>query len=373
MAEPARANARIAILLPDLRPGGAERLHLHLAEAWIERGLQVEFVLRRARGDLLARLPPGATVHDLQADRVRSSLWPLVRYLRAARPDVLLAAMWPLTVVAPIAARLAGFAGRVAVSEHSPLARAYAGRGRMHRILLRASTWLGYRLADVRIGVSGGVADDMARLSAMARAAIAVVHNPAASGNVPENAPRPQLLAGRNGLLLLSVGTLKQVKRHDLLIRAFASADIPDSTLCILGEGPERPALEALVRECGMQDRVLLPGYQPDPAPWYAHADLFVLSSDYEGFGNVLVEAMEHGVPVVSTDCPAGPREILAEGRYGTLVATGDVEALATAMGDALSGGHDREALKRRAADFSVDKVSRHYLGLLLDGRGARA
>jgi glycosyltransferase involved in cell wall biosynthesis len=367
-------TARIAILLPDLRPGGAERLHLELAREWRRRCIGVDFVLRQARGELLAQLPPSAQVVDLAAARVRATLRPLVAYLRKDPPEALLAAMWPLTCIAASAARSAGYNGRVVVSEHAPQSLSYADRGALHNTLMKATMRVGYRLADARVGVSSGVADDMARLSGMDRSRITVIHNPAATGRVVEAGYGvPPVLAGRTGPILLTVGTLKAVKRHDLLIRAFAKLPRLDATLCILGEGQERSALETLIGSLGLQDRVLLAGYQADPAPWYAHADLFVLSSDHEGFGNVIVEALEHGLPVVSTNCPTGPREILEDGKYGTLVPVGDVQALADAMDAALVRQHDREALKRRAQDFSVDKAADAYLDLLLpDWRGQR-
>jgi glycosyltransferase involved in cell wall biosynthesis len=365
---------RIAVLLPDLRPGGAERLHLTLAAEWIRRGIAVNFVLREARGALLEALPSGVRVVDLQALRVRHAFIPLRRYLQTSQAGALLAAMWPLTTIAPLAARSAGFKGRVVVSEHAPPSLSYADRGALHNVLMKTTMRLGYRLAYGRVGVSSGVADDMARLSGMDRSCIDVFHNPAATGHVLESGyPLPPALAGRTGPVLLAVGTLKAVKRHDLLIRAFARLPRADAALCILGEGEERAGLEALIGSLGLQERVLLAGYQADPAPWYAHADLFVLSSDYEGFGNVIVEALEHGLPVVSTNCPTGPHEILEEGKYGTLVPVGDVYALARAMEEALSASHDREQLKRRARDFSVDKAADAYLDLLLpDWRGQR-
>lgn len=368
----ARPSNRIAILLPDLRPGGAERLHVTLAAEWIRRGIAVDFVLRQAQGELLDALPHGARVVDLKASRVRNAFFPLQRHLQTSEAGALLAAMWPLTTIAPMAARSAGYQGRVVVSEHAPQSLSYADRGALHNTLMKATMRVGYRLADALVGVSSGVADDMARLSGVDRGRIKVIHNPAATGLVlGAEYVLPPALAGRTGPVLLAVGTLKAVKRHDLLIRAFAKLPRADATLCILGEGQERASLETLICSLGLQDRVLLAGYQADPAPWYAHAHLFVLSSDYEGFGNVIVEALEHGLPVVSTNCPTGPHEILEDGKYGTLVPVGDVEALARAMDDALSAGHDIDQLKRRASDFSVGKAADAYLDLLLPVRGS--
>lgn len=363
--------ARISVLLPDLRAGGAERLHVHLAREWLRLGVDVEFVLRRARGELLGRLPEGARVVDLAADRVRQSIWPLRAYLQERQPHALLAAMWPLTVVAPLAARLGGFQGRIVVSEHAPQSLSYLPRGRRHNAMMAASMRVFYPWSDARVAVSEGVANDMARLSGLRRRDIEVIHNPAAVGRVldKESCHLPVVIG--DGPLILSVGTLKPVKRQDLLIRAFARPQFRDATLCIVGEGGERARLEALVDALGLRGRVLMPGYQADTAPWYAHADLFVLSSEYEGFGNVIVEALEQGTAVVSTDCPSGPREILDNGLYGALVPVGDVGALAKAMENSLARQHDHEALKRRARDFSVDKAAAAYLDILLpDWRG---
>jgi len=121
-----------------------------------------------------------------------------------------------------------------------------------------------------------------------------------------------------------------------------------------------------LVSELGLGDRVSLPGYLDEPGPWFSAADLFVLSSDYEGFGNVIVEALEQGTPVVCTDCPSGPREILQDGRFGLLVPPGDVDALAMGMRESLHAQHDPCALMQRAGEFSIEKAARAYLGLLL-------
>lgn len=364
-AAPAPAM-RIALFVPDLRGGGVERVRLLLAREFLARGHGVDLVLLRERGDLLPLVPEGARVIDLQADRIRKGFWPLVRYLRGARPDALIASMWPLTVMAPLAARLARFQGRVVISEHSPLSLAYGEHSYWHRLAMSWSQRMAYPLADARVGVSGAIADDLAMLSRLPRTRFTVIHNPAATGRVPAAAACPAALAGRRGPVILTVGTLKPVKRHDLLLQAFQQLP-PElrATLCIVGDGPMRAALERQVVDLNLQDRVLLPGFAADPSPWYAHADVFVLASDYEGFGNVLVEALEHGLPVVSTDCPGGPAEILANGRYGRLVPVGNAMALARAIKELLAEMPDPVVLQNRAADFSVEKIAARYLNLI--------
>ncbi|HEY4530692.1 MAG TPA: glycosyltransferase [Luteimonas sp.] len=356
---------RLSIVLPDLRSGGAERLHVALAQYWRQRGIAVSFILRARRGELLDLLPGDIEVHDLHAPRVRNSIRPLMTHLGSHRPDAVLAAMWPLSVITPVAGRLSGYRGRVVVSEHAPLSLSYAKRGPLHNMLMAASMRACYPLASARVGVSCGVANDMSKLSGISRRNISVINNPAATGRQwPRRQPASPGTDSRP--LILSVGTLKPVKRHDLLVRAFARLQMPDARLCIIGEGPERARIEALVSELGLHDRVSLPGYQKEPGPWFSEADLFVLSSDYEGFGNVIVEALEQGTPVVCTDCPSGPREILQDGRFGLLVPPNNVDALAQGLRQALHGQHDRRALKRRALDFSIEKAARAYLSLLL-------
>lgn len=360
------SRPRIAVVLPDLRVGGAERLHVTLAREWLSAGIETDFVLREARGDLIRCLPEGSRVIDLGARRVRASLLPLMRYLRESPPDVLLAAMWPLTFIAPLAASLVRFRGRIVVSEHSLLSRAYAKKGRFHGLVLRATTNVGYRFAAARIGVSMGVAADMARVSGRPVGSFKVINNPAALGEAASSPDPLPIQHDASRPLILTVGTLKRVKRHDLLIDSFAEvAACSDAILCIVGEGTERTRLETQIARLNLSGRVFLPGHAADPSPWYAAARLFVLSSEYEGFGNVLVEAMEHGVPLVSTDCPSGPSEILGGGRFGTLVPVGDVRALSRAMIHALDAPQDPEPLRRRALDFSADLIARRYLEVM--------
>lgn len=364
-----KKRGRIAVLLPDLRGGGAEKMHLPMAEMWLEQGFAVDFVLLSRQGELLDFVSPKARVICLEAGRTVSAIRPLVRYLRASRPDGLLAAMWPLTTAAALASWIAGTPAVVVLSEHCNMSAQYAGWGWSHNMAMRFTMAWAFRKATHVVAVSQGVARDLAGLAWMEEPNFHVIYNPAATQGVSEVEQRLHARGTRKLGLVLAVGSLKEQKNHALLIKAFAALrkKMP-CRLRILGEGPLRGNLEALIKECGMEPYIDLPGFVDDPASEYLAADLFVLSSDYEGFGNVIVEALEHGTPVVSTDCPSGPREILEDGKYGTLVPVGDVDALAAAMDDALSREHDREALKRRAQDFSVDKAADAYLELLLPG-----
>lgn len=341
---------------------------LHLIQVWLDRGFSVDCVLLKNRGELLPLLPKGVNVVDLSVERYRSAVFPLVKYLRRFRPEVMLASMWPLTVVSLLAARGSGTNVRVLVTDHSILSKSYEDRGWFHRAVLRLSISAIYRLAAERIAVSNGVASDLAALSWIPQERFRVIYNPAALGlDVMRAGGMPPELVHVGGRLILTVGTLKAVKDHALLVDAFSRLPHElNATLCILGEGALRAELEEMIHVRGLEGRVILPGFRPHAADWYRRADLFVLSSRHEGFGNVIVEALEFGVPVVSADCPSGPREILCGERYGRLVPVGDADAFAKAMEASLLEEPDRELLKARARDFSVDKVADEYLDVLL-------
>lgn len=361
----------ISFLLPDLRGGGAERVNIDLGHEFVRAGHEVEFVLMQARGELLDETRQCFPVVDLTTPRARALPCVLARYLSRRRPAALLAAMWPLTVIAPLAARLSGHRCKVLVSEHNSLSVQYRDWGRGHRAALRASMGVGYRLADHCVGVSSGVAADIATLSGLRHDAFDVIHNP-----VPPR-PEPSKQAMRNaealwcspkGARIVTVGSMKAQKNHPLLLRAFTQLDLPAARLMFVGDGPGRDALLSLAKELGVADRMILAGFQSDPTPFYSSADLFVLSSDYEGFGNVIVEALARGTPVVSTDCPSGPSEILDGGRYGRLVPIGDTVAMTAAMGAELNAPVRSDALKNRALEFSPEIAAHKYLKLL-DGK----
>jgi glycosyltransferase involved in cell wall biosynthesis len=235
---------------------------------------------------------------------------------------------------------------------------------------------LGYSLADAVVAVSFGVRDDLTELSGLPASRYCVVHNPVPPPEPDPDAADEALLRwwGDGGCArIIAIGSLKPAKDYPTLLRAFAVASRKQAVrLLIVGEGPLRGEIEALIELLGLSDRVRLPGHVPNPYVWLNHADQFVLSSAWEGFGNVIVEAMHCGVPVVSTDCRSGPREILDDGKYGRLVPVGDVDALARAMLDSLTEYHDPAMLRARAHQFSVAQAADDYLALLLPGLASR-
>lgn len=359
---------RVSLLLPDLRGGGAERVSLDLAHEFKRVGHAPEFVVRQARGELLEEARAAFPVHDLGCARARQVPFAFARHLRRHRPDAVLAAMWPLTVIAPLAQRLSGHRCKVLVSEHNTLSVQYGTRGRAHRVAMRASLAVGYRLASRRVGVSSGVVQDIAALSGLRTDAFDVIHNPVPPRPDPSASALQEaqaLWSGPAGARIVTVGSMKKQKNHPLLLRAFGRLDRPDARLMFVGDGAGREGLLSLARELGVVDRVILAGFQHDPTPFYQTADLFALSSDYEGFGNVIVEALACGLPVVSTDCPSGPSEILEGGKYGRLVPVGDVDALAEALTQSLDAPPHSAPLRARAAEFHPAKAARAYLDLL--------
>ncbi|MCI5137693.1 MAG: glycosyltransferase, partial [Candidatus Electrothrix sp. AR1] len=350
--------------------GGIERLSIRLSRYFLTQGYTVDLVLLQARGELLHEVPDEAELIDLKSSKIRFSLWPLIRYLKVRQPDVVIAIMWPLTVIAVLAHKFSRSQGRLLICDQNTLSIQYGDRNWFQNVFLGETIHFFYPLADVRIAVSMGVADDLAQIGKLKRSSLSVIYNPTAESQSLLQHVNADPWSKLPGKRIISVGSFKPQKDHTTLIRSFSLlVKHQSATLVILGEGKLRPDLERLINKLGLSEHVVLPGFMNEPYPWYLGADLFVLSSRWEGFGNVIVEALQCGVSVVSTDCRSGPREILEDGRYGCLVPVGDKVALATAMREALAKEPDRELLKARASEFSVERIGQQYLEVLFPGK----
>ena len=328
----------------------------------------MDLVLTVADGVFLDQLPPAVRVIDLRAGRLIRSLAPLARYLRQERPRVLVSSMSHANLIALWAARLARRATPVVVTEHDTMSASTRHKGRISRGLLPLLLRTFYPWAAEVVAVSRGAADDLAETSGLNRDRVHVVYNPVITKSILSQAqqtPDHPWFAPGQPPVILGVGRLTRQKDFPTLVRAFAQVRQRHAArLMILGEGEDRPVLEALVQELGLQEHIALPGFRGAAMAYMARSALFVLSSAWEGLPTVLIEALAAGTKVVSTDCPSGPREILQNGRLGTLVPVGDVTALATAMIDVLERPGDRlppDALTPYTMDAAVD----HYLQLI--------
>lgn len=360
---------KVALFLPSLRGGGAERVMVNLARGFSEKGLDVDLVLAKAEGPYLSQVPPDVRVIDLHSSRVLASLPHLVCYLRRERPQALLSTLNHANIVALWARKLARVPNRLVVRVAANLSQsasnASSARGRlMPRLIHKFYPW-----ADAVVAISQGVADDLVKTARLPRERIQVIYNPVVTPEILEKAEEPlnhPWFAPGEPPVILSVGRLTKQKDYPTLIRAFALVcrERP-ARLMILGEGEERPKLEALVRELDLDEDVSLPGFVDNPYAYMARSAVFVLSSAWEGFGNVLVEAMAVGTPVVSTDCPSGPAEILEGGKWGKLVPVGDANAMAQAILSTLSGQEVKMGFQNRALKFTIERITKYYLEAL--------
>lgn len=370
IAEPAPQEARtkIAIFAPSMAGGGAERGAVKLAEGLVRRGFDVDLVLATAEGPRLGEIPSEVRVVDLGGRRVLGSLPRLTRYLRREKPRGLASVLDHANVVALWARKLAGYSGRVVVIEQNTLSEAARnGKSRRDRMMPRLARRF-YPWADYVVGVSEGVSEDLAQFVSLPAEKLRVIPNPIVAPEIEELARAPVDHAWIDGSapVLVAAGRLRAQKDFPTLLRAFSLVRAKRPVrLLILGEGPERERLETLTRELELTSDVSLPGATTNPYAYMARATAFVLSSRWEGLPTVLIEAMSCGAPVVATDCPSGPREILADGRYGALVPVGDVHALAAAMEDALDGKLAPPPVEswRR---YSIDAVVDEYIPLLV-------
>jgi glycosyltransferase involved in cell wall biosynthesis len=363
------AGARLVVYLPDLSGGGAERLHVRLAPEFLAAGLQVTFLVDRRHGELLDAVPAGVGVVSLGAARPLAALPRLIAFLRRERPEFLLVNTEHMNIVAIWAKLLSGTPTRVVVTQHSVLSQQARRPGWRFKVLpLLYRCFLGCAAAIV--AVSNGVARELETICRLERGAVQVIYNGVVeerfAARLAGTVAHPWLDGRRR--VLIAVGRLVATKDFATLIRAFAqAARARDLYLIILGEGPLKAELSLLAASLGVADRLDMPGFVARPLPFIQRSAALVLSSRFEGFGNTLAEALACGVQIVSTDCPFGPREILAGGRFGRLTPVGDVESMATAILLALDAPIEPAILQARGASFSIETCAAAYLSLFDD------
>ncbi|MCF7908149.1 MAG: glycosyltransferase [Candidatus Omnitrophica bacterium] len=327
---------KVAIFVPSMRGGGAERAMLNLAIGLQERGLTVEIVLAKAQGPYLSQIPPEVKVINLGAQRVLTSLKGLVGYLKKEQPASLLSAMRHANVIAILAGWFARVNTKIIVIVQNTV---LASRSKQFRLKDRVGLFLAkliYFRAQTVVAVSQAVAAEIAKLGMAKLSQIKIIPNPVITSELiakGRDNPKHKWFIEKDIPVLLSVGRLTAQKDFGTLLRAFRRIlEQRPARLIILGEGEERGSLEKLIKELNLEADVAMPGFVENPYAWMAKAKIFVLSSAWEGLPTVLIEALALGVAVVATDSPGGSREILQGGRLGKLVPVGDWERLAAAI-----------------------------------------
>ncbi len=367
----------IAILSPLQRKpgrtqGGLEVVITHIANALSQKGLQVDVLVMPPKG--ANPVPPDLDkqiqVVNLKSKHKFIGLFTLLDYLRKQRPDVLMAAGHRSNMLALRARQLLHRPPCVVLGIHNMLSRQMSQFNPLKSWLRTLTISRNYPHSDAIVAVSHGVADDLRQQFGLPQYLIHTIHNPVVTTELfqlAEQPPEHPWFHDGGPPVIVSVGRLRPQKDFATLIKAFHIVrQQRESRLLILGEGRQRPILEALIDELGLHQEVQLPGFVANPMPCMKQASLFVLSSAWEGFGNVLVEALSTGVPVVSTDCQSGPREILEDGRYGALVPVGDAKTLAAAMLNTLDTPLNRNLLIKSARRFEVERAVTAYIDLLM-------
>ncbi|WP_172461871.1 glycosyltransferase [Dyella jiangningensis] len=356
---------RLLLVLPSLEQGGGERVLLQLAGSFLAAGRDVHMVALLGGGPLRSLVPDAVTLHELidadDAPRGLALAWRvfpgLVSLIRSVRPDAVLSTMTGTNLLIALACMRAGIRTRLVLREASSLVNTKSA------LIRHAMRWL-YRQAHELVAVSAGVAQDLRTLG-LSKDRIHVIRNPVDVDRLRQLAAVgvPKAIQD-NGPYVVSLGRLTEAKDFPTLLRAYASSRLRGShRLVIVGDGEQRANLKNLSRDLGVADRVLLMGAMDNPHGVVAGAAMHILSSRWEGYPNVLLEALVLGVPVVSTDCPHGPSEILDGGRYGRLVPVGDVAALAGAMDAEL--GQPLPAVETLLIAHNHQVIASHYLALL--------
>lgn len=369
MPERERAD-RIAFFIRALSGGGAQRDTILLANELAARGQAVDLLTLAPEGPLRPLVHAGVTIVPLGGGRLRSAVPALRRALIERRPSALISAEAAPNLLALAAAGLVPHRIRPRIILREVSTPSIAQRldpYRQNRIAYRI-LHLAYRFADVVLTLTEGARRDLSREFGVPDDRLVRMSSNAVIETAADEVPPHRRERG----LVASVGRLSPEKDYATLIRAFAQLGRTDLRLEIAGDGPMRATLQSLIDDLRVSDRVTLLGFVTDPFSVFRRAELAVSSSRYEGFGNAIVEALACGTPVVATDCPYGPGEILAGGECGLLVPIGDANALARGIERALATRYDRAALRARASAHTAARAADALLLVVhrLGGRG---
>ncbi len=356
---------RFSILISFSGDGGVEKMMINLLEGLVDQKVKVDLLVIKDRAPHFARIPKGINIIKLGPNSASFCKKPLIDYLKNAQPDVLLAAKHRALKLAIQAKRASGVTCQIVGQLHT-----HASESLKHKLWLKRVIWFAsmrrlYRHADKIISVSQGVADDIQGITQIKSEKLAVIYNPVVTNELKSLAEQPVDHPWFNDALpvIVAAGRFNKQKDFITLIKAFALLHKKRSCrLIILGKGELQAEYQKLAQSLRVEKYINFPGFTLNPYTYMAHAQLFVLSSAWEGFGLVLAEAMALGTPVVSTNCRSGPSEILIDGRYGKLTEVGNAQALADAMATTLDQPMDKMKLQQGSKRFTIEHCTQQYI-----------
>lgn len=366
MNTPSSNPTRVALFHPGLIHGGIQRVFVNLARGFLERGLAVDMVQATPGGNFRDQVPTGVRLIDLNATRALTSVIPLARYLRRERPDAMICGAVQTNVAAAWARWLARVPTRLILTNHEIISVITATARNLRTRIAPFFVGRFYPWADDLVAVSKGAAEDLSKLLGVSGDRIHVIYNPILGSEFWKRADEPlrdPTFAAIPSPVILAVGRLHYQKDYPTLLRAMAMVlQRTNARLVFLGDGEERQNLAALAQQLNIDSSVSFLGNVSNPLPYMKRAKLLASSSAWEALPTVLIEALAMGLPIVATDCPTGPREILCGGAYGKLVPVGDSAALAESLIHGLQT-IDRPAVPEEALDrFQFDHVIEQYL-----------
>lgn len=363
----------VAIILPSLAVGGAEKVAVELANGLALEGWTVRLLAMSATGPLVGMIDPRVELVDLGSASFRNLIPALARHFNERKPALILTTLYGVGLATMAARIVAKHKPRIIIGAHNSF-RSKVSRpdNRKDKYLLAPLSRLLFPHADGFIAVSRGVGDELQAMLKLDHTKVRVIYNPVVSTQLLAQAREPLQHpwlgkpATRAFKTLLWTGRMIEQKGLDTLLESFALVvEARDCRLILVGDGPVRGSLEALAESLGIAERIDFVGFDNKPLRYMARADLFVLSSRWEGLGNVLIEAMACGCPVVSTDCDFGPAEILDGERYGLLAEVDNPQSLAEAIDRALEfdipSRSDEASLKARSLDFTIGRAVEQY------------
>ena len=367
---------KIAFFISSLGGGGAEKVFLNLIDYFYSKKIPVLLILRHRKGEYIDELNPAIEIAEIGSNNPLKIIFKIIRICKKHEISVLLSSQRYNNILSIIAkGKLCiKVIGREAstldgIINHSGVSIVSTVKNQLVFILMKIL----YPFLDLLIANSQDTADDLLKHIRVSNEKLKIIHNPIDNNDIIKKGYEPidnKRIEGLSRPIIIAVGRLTYEKNHEFLLESFRQVNliIPEANLVILGKGPLKDKILQLCKKLGIEHRVHLLGFVKNPYKYMKYSNLFVLSSRFEGFGNVIVEALAMGLPVVSTNCAGGPREILANGKFGTLVPVNKVTAFSNAIIERLSISHDDKVSIIRAKDFNIDKIADQYFKMVLLG-----